>query len=106
MKKSFSLFITIILVSLFSYLSLSILETKNISSNIDTLKYLHLQAQIHLEYIKNYIKIHSQNEIESFILNDNRFYTNIIKQNENNQTIYNITIKAKEKNIRLNYSFR
>ncbi len=94
MKKSFALLMTIILMTFFSYLSISIIETSTISSNIDKLKYLHLQANIHMDYIKKYIKSHTQNEIDTFILNDMRFKTKIISQNENNQTIYHISIKT------------
>ncbi len=105
MRKSFALFITIILVTLFAILSISIIETKNISSNIDKLKYLHLQAKIHMQYIKKYIDTHSQNEIESFVLDDNRFNAIIISELDENLTIYNVTVEAKNTNIRINNFF-
>ncbi|VAY88054.1 hypothetical protein MNB_ARC-1_756 [hydrothermal vent metagenome] len=96
MKKSFALFITIILVTLFATLSISIVETKTISTNIDTLKYLYLQSNMHLHYIKKYIQTHTKQEIKDFKLNDQRFTTNIILEDENNKTIYYIYIKTKD----------
>ncbi len=65
MKKSFALLITIVLLTIFSYLSISILETNTISSNMDKLKYLHLSAKIHEEYITNYIASHSTSQIDN-----------------------------------------
>ena len=97
LKKSFSLFITIILVMLFSTLSISILETKVISTNIDKLKYLNIQANIHLKYVKEYINTHTNDEILELNLNDNRFDLNINSFNENNITKYHIYIKTVDK---------
>jgi hypothetical protein len=102
-KKSFALFLTIIALVSFSYLSLSILETNSISSNIDKLKYLHLQANIHLKYIKKYISSHSKEEIKNFNLSDERFNISIKSIEENNNTTtYHISINTKDNtNIRI-----
>lgn len=55
MKKSFSLLLTIVLITLFSYISISIIEKKSLStSNITTL-YLDTQAKLHMEFFENYI---------------------------------------------------
>ena len=101
-KKSFALFLTILALISFSYLSLSILETNSISSNIDKHKYLYLQANIHLKYIKEYIMIHSQEEIENFNLSDKRFNLSITPTTDNNITNYHISINTKDDtNIRI-----
>ena len=92
--KGFALFITIILITLLSFLSISIIGNQTISSNIDKLKYLYLQSQIHLQYTKEYINTHTQNEIDSFKLEDTRFNLQVISNQENNQTIYTIIINT------------
>ncbi len=96
MRQSFALFMTIIALTSFSYLSLSIIETNSISSNIDTLKYLHLQANIHIKYIKEYITTHTKEEIENLNLSDARFNLIITPKNDNNLTIYNISIQTND----------
>ncbi len=101
-KKSFALFLTILALISFSYLSLSIIETNSLSSNIDKLKYLHLQANVHLKFIKEYITTHTQEEITNFNLNDTRFNLIITPTYDNNITTYNISINTKDNtNIRI-----
>jgi len=96
MKKSFALLVTIMLVTLFAILSVSIVETHNFATNIDTLKYLHLQANIHLDYIKKYIKTHTKAQISTFSLNDLRFNAKLNLTTENNQSKYHIYIETKD----------
>lgn len=104
-KKAFALLITIILLTLFSFLSISIIENQTISSNIDKLKYLHLQSQVHMKYIKDYIKTHSKDEIKLLKLEDSRFNLEIIESEEDNQTIYNIAITTvDDTTIRIHYT--
>lgn len=101
MKRSFSLLITIILVVVFATFSLSILENNTISSNINKLKYLHLQANIHLKKIEDKIAISSNSEIDNLTLNDNRYNMKILKKQENNTTMYHVSIASKDEPIRL-----
>ena len=93
-KRSFALLITIMLLMLFAGLSISIVETQTISTNIDTLKYLNLQANIHLGYIKKYINAHSIQDINTFECSDDKFKIELIKYEENNQTKYHIYINT------------
>ncbi len=102
MKRSFALFLTIFALTVFSYLSISIIETNSISSNIDTHKYLHLQANIHLKYIKEYIATNTPEEINNLNLNDTKFDLTITPKEDNNITTHHITIETKDDtNIRL-----
>ena len=94
MKKSFILVFTIFLSILFSIYSLTILENKTISSNLNRLKYLHLQAQIHISYIKNIILKNRNIDIKTLTINDSRFSLNIIENNESNITAYFISIET------------
>lgn len=52
-KKSFSLLITLFIITLFSALSIFIVELSNISSNIDTKNLLFTQAKLHMNSTVN-----------------------------------------------------
>ena len=93
-KSGFALLSTIFLVLLFSLFSYKIVENNIFSSNLNKLKYLHLQANIHLEYIKTYISSHSATEIDNFILEDDRYNLDIVKKDENSKTTYYIKLNT------------
>jgi hypothetical protein len=97
LKKSFALLTTIILVMLFSFISIRIVETNLLSSNLNKLKYLHLQANIHIDSISKYIKNHNDLEIKEYKNNwqDERFSINITND-ENNDSIYYTSIKTSD----------
>jgi len=95
-KRSFALFITLFLVVLFGILSYKIMENNVFSSNLNKLKYLHLQANIHLDYIKNYISSHSEIEIDDFTLNDDRYILNIVKKDVNGTISYYIGLNTSD----------
>lgn len=94
MKSGFALLITIGLLTLFAILSISIVETKNMSNSIDRLKYLHLQAIIHMKNIKQFIIENNKSDIEEYQLKDERFELSISSIVENNQTKYDISIQT------------
>ena len=95
LKKSFALLTTIVLVILFSFVSVRMVETNLLSSNLNKLKYLHLQATIHLADIKEYIKNNNDTEIIDFknSWNDDRFSIDII-QDDTNSSIYYTSIET------------
>jgi hypothetical protein len=72
-KKAFALFFTIFLVLTISILSYRVVENKIFLSNLNTLKYLHLQANIHMDFVKEYIENRSVDQITHLNLSDNRF---------------------------------
>ena len=100
MKKSFALVITLTFLIVLSLYMVNIVENKTLFSNINKLKYLHLQSKIHLKYIKEYILTHNDNDIEDFNLNDERFNLYIDKIEQNNTKSYYISLKAKNEPIR------
>lgn len=93
-KKSFVLITTILLVIVFSILSVSIIESNMISSNLNKLKYLHLQANIHIKNVEKYILLNSYEDIMKYTIKDDRFFLKIVSKNEDNKTIYYINIKT------------
>ena len=95
-KSAFALFITMFLVVALGIFSLSIVQNNIFSSNLNKLKYLHFQANIHFEYIKKFIENNSIEDIENFNLQDNRYDTTIVKRVESNTTIFYISIKIKD----------
>ncbi len=55
MKKSFALFVTIILVYIFGAIGLTTIENKLISSNMDSFKYHYIQSKLHIDTVEQYI---------------------------------------------------
>ena len=95
-KKGFALFTTLFLVVLFTFLSYRIVENNIIKSQLNTLKYLHLQANIHLDYIKEYVTNNSEENIDSFVLYDERYIISINKKNESNTTVYYLSVETSD----------
>lgn len=101
-KRAFALFTTIIFVVLFSFISYRIVESNIFSSNLNKLKYLHLQANIHMDYVKDFIVNNDENTINDFVLEDERFDLNISKKVDSNKTTYYINLETiDESEIRL-----
>jgi len=96
MKKSFVLISTLILLILFSIFTISLVETNIFNTNINKLKYLHLQAQIHLRNIKLYLISHPKSDINNIIFLDSRFDISIKKTTINKKTIFHIFISTKD----------
>ena len=96
LKPAFALLFTIMLVGSLFLLSYAILENNIFQSNLNKLKYMNLQAQIHYDYVENYIGDHTHEEILELGLNDNRFDLNITFTIENNKITYYIIIDAKD----------
>jgi len=55
MKKSFSLLITIILITIFSFFTIFVIETKSLSISNLTNAYLQTQTKLHMNFFKSYI---------------------------------------------------
>ena len=101
MKKSYTLLITIILITIFSFLGVSILQTKSLRNENLTNQYLYIQAKNHKNFLKDYLKSMDLNGINSFEIKDDLF--NIYAKIEKNNSIFTIEIfvKAKEYDISL-----
>jgi ribonuclease HIII len=85
MIRSFALLSTIVLVVIFSYLSINIIQNKSYNNQINKEKYLEIQGQIHLKQIIKNIN-HNPN------IQDDRFVFD--KYEDNNS--YHIYIKSKD----------
>jgi len=106
MKKSFTLLITIFLLSIFSYLTISILETKSLRNTNLKNQYLYIQAKNHKEFLKSYINSIDLQDISKLKIEDEVF--NIYAQIENSSnSIYTIHlyVEAKEFDISIHEVF-
>ena len=95
-KKSFGLLSTIILIVIFSFTSIAIIQNKTFSNRIDRLKYLELQANIYMLNVKQYIKTHTINEIKNYTLNDKRYNLEIKEDTNSSINKFHIFISTKD----------
>ena len=102
MKKSFTLFSTLILIFIFSILVIKIFETKSISSQNIVNQYKYIQAKNHLNFLEEYIN--SLNDFKAIdqIKIDNKDFDiyALIKKVENKYNI-ELVVKAVNHNIRI-----
>ena len=106
MKKSFSLLISLILISIFSFLGIFIIETKSMTIENKNNLYLESQSKLHLDFFKSYIKtLDLKTEcLENIELNDDIYklsarleYENSCLNSENNSVVIDIFINSKTK---------
>lgn len=104
MKKSYTLLITIVLVSLFSYLALSIAQTKSFANKNIENQYLYIQAKNHLNFVVEYlnsIDINELENIENLKIDDEKFNIESFIKKVDNTFEIEIFIQSKEFDIRL-----
>ena len=95
---------TLLLVVMFSYLSISLIQTKSFSQKLNELKYLHLQAKIHMDSLEGLSKddldsLSQGDDIDKYI-KDPRY--NMSVSTDQNQTKYFIVVETSdESHIRL-----
>ena len=101
MKKSYTLLISIVLITIFSYLAISILETKSLRTTNLSNQYLYIQGKNHLEFFKSYIKSIDLIDISQIEIKDDFF--DIYAKKEKKDSIFTIEIfvKAKDYDISL-----
>jgi hypothetical protein len=99
MKKSYTLLITIVLITLFSILGIFILETKSLRAENITNQYLYIQAKNHKNFLKDYLKNIDLTNINDFEIEDDLF--KIYAKIEKNNSIFtiNVFVKAKDYDI-------
>ena len=101
MKKSYTLLISIVLITIFSFLAISILETKALRSSNLSNQYLYIQGKNHLDFFKSYIKTIDLEDISNLEIKDDFF--DIYAKIEKKDSIFTIDIfvKAKDYDISL-----
>ena len=101
MKKSYTLLITIVLITIFSFLAISILETKSLRSSNLSNQYLYIQGKNHLDFFKKYIIDSDLKDITHLEIKDELFNINAKIQQKDSTFIIDIFIKAKDYDISL-----
>lgn len=105
MKKAYTLLVTLVLLTAFSYIGVLILETKSLKNKNISNQYLYIQGKNHLNFFKEYIKNLDLKEITHLQIEDELFdiYANI--ENKNKTYISNIYVKAKDYDISFHEEF-
>lgn len=98
MKKSFTLLITILLLVIFSLVSLQILQTKAIKSQNISNQFLYIQAKNHLDFLEEYILSIDLKDIDSIKISDDFFLINAVKSQD--EKYINLYVEAYDFNIR------
>lgn len=106
-KKSFALLLTILLIILFSFLSIYILEIKTLQSDTQTKNYHQIQADFHLTFAKEFIhninlSIQEEPCIEEINIQNEHYeiYANIIYISQKNNCL-----NSEEINLDTNNSY-
>lgn len=104
-KKSFTLFSTLILVFIFSILTIKILEVNSLNSQNTINQYKYIQAKNHINFLEEYIK--SLKDLETInkikVVNKKyEIYANLKK--EQNSYKVNLYCKAIGFNVRIHKS--
>ena len=99
MKKSYTLLITIILVSVFSYLCLSLFEIKSLRYQNLSNQHLYIQANNHKEFMKKYLQSLDLSAIEHLEVKDDKFTIYAIIKKIDSLYIIDIYVNSKEYSI-------
>ena len=101
MKKSYVLFITLILVVVFSVLANFILETNSLKNEAFKQKYLYLQAKNHILFLEDYILKTDLEDTKDIKIDDDLFTIVAKRYGEENSKLFFLSVQNKELNIRL-----
>lgn len=104
-KKAFTLLITLVVLTIFSYVGVLILETKSIESKNIQNKYLYIQAKNHKEFLKSYIKSINLVGIDKLNIEDSNFNINAFIKKSEDSYIIDIFVKSKKYDISLHENF-
>lgn len=99
MKKSYTLFITIILITSFSFLTIFIMETKTLKNETLSNQYLYIQAKNHMNFFKDYIKNEDLKDITHLQIEDELF--DIFASFDTAQNLFHLYVKAKNYDLTL-----
>lgn len=103
-KKAYTLLITIVLISLFSYLIISTMQTKSFANKNIQNQYLYIQAKNHMDFFKNHINSMSTEQLKSMNkleLKDDFFEIEANINNTNSKLQIDIFVKSISFDIRL-----
>ncbi|RXI27623.1 hypothetical protein CRU87_08060 [Aliarcobacter trophiarum LMG 25534] len=100
MKKSYVLFMTLVLIVVFSILANSILEIISIKNENFVQKTLYLQAKNHILFLEDYILNSDLNDTKEIKIDDEIFEI-IAKRDKEDSKLFFLSVKNREFAIRL-----
>ena len=101
MKKSYVLFITLVLVVVFSILANFILETNSLKNEAFKQKYLYLQAKNHILFLEDYILKTELEDTKDIKIDDDLFEIIAKRYGDENSKLFFLNVQNKEFDIRL-----
>ena len=101
MKKSYVLFITLILVVVFSVLANFILETNSLKNEAFTQKYLYLQAKNHILFLEDYILKTDLEDTKKVKIENDLFEIIAKRYGDEKSKLFFLSVKNKKFDIRL-----
>ena len=101
MKKSYVLFITLVLVVVFSVLANFILETNSLKNEAFKQKYLYLQAKNHILFLEDYILKTDLEDTKDIKIDDDLFEIIAKRYGDENRKLFFLSVKNKKFDIRL-----
>ena len=101
MKKSYVLFITLILVVVFSVLANFILETNSLKNEAFTQKYLYLQAKNHILFLEDYILKTDLEDTKKVKIENDLFEIIAKRYGEEKSKIFFLSVQNKDFAIKL-----
>lgn len=104
LKRGFALFSTLMFIGVLFFYTYSISQSNIFQSNLNKLKYMNLQVTIHFDYVKKFIMTHSEEEINTLSLEDERFLLNINASHIDGTTTYYVVIEAIDGDIPIRLS--
>ena len=101
MKKSYVLFITLVLVVVFSVLANFILETNSLKNEAFKQKYLYLQAKNHISFLEDYILKTNLEDTKKVKIENDLFEIIATRYGEEKSKLFFLSVKNKKFDIRL-----
>lgn len=101
MKKSYVLFITLILVVVFSVLANFILETNSLKNEAFTQKYLYLQAKNHISFLEDYILKTNLEDTKKVKIENDLFEIIAKRYGDENSKLFFLSVQNKDFAIKL-----
>ncbi len=101
MKKSYVLFITLVLVVVFSVLANFILETNSLKNEAFKQKYLYLQAKNHILFLEEYILKTDLEDTKIIKIDNDLFEIIATKYGKKQSKLFFLSVQNKKFAIRL-----
>lgn len=102
MKNSFTLFSTLLLILMFSIISVKIFENKNISSQNTINQYNYIQAKNHLKFLEQYVRsLDSLELLNKIEIKDTNFEVYALIKKQEEKFDVELIVEEKDSSVRV-----